>query len=279
MVFHALCVALVFVDIAARSLRIGIVLSAMGARIPRKDAWTLTMFGDAAAALTPWRMGGEPARAFGAVQGGTTTTTAVIGLGLESIVVYGVLALLGAGLGAAFGSEWAHAVRGGGAAVATPAVWITVALLVILAVLVLYRMPAHIVDRAIAAVRDAVRQLRAAPRGELALLVILSLVSLAARVAILPLVAIAFHASVPLGVLIVASFGLVNGQVLMPTPSGAGAVELAAAAGVMGTRLHTGAILGAWRVYITVLPIAAGLAAAAWRYGRGSIMRVLWRRS
>jgi uncharacterized membrane protein YbhN (UPF0104 family) len=110
-------------------------------------------------------------------------------------------------------------------------------------------------------------------------MVVLSIVSLIARVAILPIVAASFGVRPPLGVISIASFGLLNGQLLVPTPSGAGAVELAAIAGAMGTREHVGAILGTWRVYVTFLPIVLGIGAGTARYGRRAVLAVFRRAS
>jgi uncharacterized membrane protein YbhN (UPF0104 family) len=83
---------------------------------------------------------------------------------------------------------------------------------------------------------------------------------------------------VPVGAVSLASFALLNGQILAPTPSGAGAVELAAASGFIATEAHTGAIVAAWRVYVTILPIVAGLLFAAGRYGPRALLITLKRR-
>ena len=274
---NVLCVILVLADIGARSWRIGVVFHAMELRIPGIDCIALTMLGDAGAALTPWRAGGEPARAFGATRGGAPPTATIVALGLESVVTYIVLFAVGIALAIVFGSSWADAVRHGTHMLAEP--WILAGALIVFAVAVfLFRLlPDHIVERVTASGLEALKQMRAAPPSEIATLVVLSLVSIVARVAILPIVAASFGEQPPLGVITLASFGLLNGQVLAPTPSGAGAIELAAAAGAFGTKEHTGAILAAWRVYTTLLPILLGVAAGAIHYGYRGMLGVFRR--
>jgi uncharacterized membrane protein YbhN (UPF0104 family) len=274
---NALCVVLVLVDIAARSWRIGVVFAAMEFRLRLLDCVALTMLGDAAAALTPWRAGGEPARAFGATRAGVTPAATIVALGLESAVTYIVLFAAGIALALAFGASWADAVRHGARFLTRPWALAGVVVLVAVAVMLFHRLPAHIVERVTSAAVEALRQARAAPASEIVTLVLLSLVSIAARVAILPVVAASFGEFPPLGGITLASFGLLNGQVLTPTPSGAGAVELAAAAGAFGTKEHTGAILAAWRVYTTLIPILLGVAAGAIHYGYRAVLGVFRR--
>jgi uncharacterized membrane protein YbhN (UPF0104 family) len=266
---HAACVVLVLTDITGRAWRIAIVLDAMDTPLTRRDALALTMFGDASAALTPWRMGGEPARVFGATRGGAGLSTAIIAMGFDSIVTYLVLIAVGAGLAVAFGQEWAASVRRGARVVGNP--------LFLVALALLQRVPSHLLARVADAARRALAQRRAASARELAAMIALSTISLTARVAILPVVAASFGVESPVAVITMASFTLLNGQLLMPTPSGAGAVELAAVAGVMGTHEHTAAILATWRLYVTVLPILFGVTVGVLRYGRQAVLSALRR--
>src|SRR4029077_6657297 len=98
---------------------------------------------------------------------------------------------------------------------------------------------------------------------------VLSLLSLGARLAILPILTRTAVSPPPFGAVTLSSFSLLYGQVLLPTPSGAGAVELgflaggAGIAGAAATRL-----LLAWRFYTALLPIAAVLPPAILRIGR-----------
>ena len=277
-VYHALCLVLVIADVVARSYRIGFVLKTMHSPIPTADAYSLTLFGDAAAALTPWRIAGEPARVFGATHGNASTTASVIALGVESLVNYIVLMILGIALASAFGAEWASMLHGSTHFLTHPITIAVLVLLLVFGVITFTRLPPHVARRAKEFLSRAARQLRRVGPHDLAIIAVLSLISLVSRIAILPLVVAAFDEHPPFGVVSLASFALLNGQILTPTPSGAGAVELAATSGFMGVKEHTGAILTAWRLYVTILPIIAGLLCATFRYGPRALLIILKRR-
>lgn len=269
---------MVILDLVARSWRIGIVLRALGSPITASASFTTTIFGDAVAALTPWRIGGEPARVFGAAQGGASATTAVIGLAIESLVTYAVLAVIGIALAVAFGAEWASLIHGSASWATVPQALAVAAIVVVIGAIVVHRLPPHIVQRARRFLADGAARLRRLRPRDIAMMSVLSAVSLLARIAILPIVVEAFGERAPIGPVSLASFALLNGQLLVPTPSGAGAVELAAAAGVIGTHDRTAAIVATWRLYVTVIPIVAGLLAAAISYGPRAVMTVFKRR-
>jgi len=78
------------------------------------------------------------------------------------------------------------------------------------------------------------------------------------RTAILPVLA-AGHAG-SLASLILGSFALLYGQLLLPTPAGVGAVELGFVGGFAGTlsAAAVAALLVAWRVYTLIVPAALG---------------------
>src|SRR5581483_10154051 len=108
--------------------------------------------------------------------------------------------------------------------------------------------------------------LRRFPGGSLAACALLTVITVAARVAILPLLVLATHRGVSLGAVTLGSLALLYAQVLLPTPSGAGAVELgflAGGAGVSGGAVTS--LLLAWRAYTTFVPVGAGLLAMAVR--------------
>jgi uncharacterized membrane protein YbhN (UPF0104 family) len=197
---------------------------------------------------------------------------------VESIVNYIVLTVIGIALAAAFGSAWAAVLHKSVSFALHPTTLVVTAVVVACGVFALSRMPSHLVRRARVFVAHAVRALRRVSPRDLVVLTTLSAISLVARIAILPFVVAAFGEPVPVGAVSLASFALLNGQILAPTPSGAGAVELAAASGFIGTEAHTGAIVAAWCVYVTILPIVAGLLFAAGRYGPCALLIILKRR-
>jgi uncharacterized membrane protein YbhN (UPF0104 family) len=276
--YHALCLALVVADVIARSYRIAFVLKAMHSPIPMLDAYSLTLFGDAAAALTPWRIAGEPARVLGATHANASATTSVVALGVESLVNYFVLTVIGIVLASAFGAEWATVLHGS-TKFLTHRVTIVVSVLVVLfGIIAFTRLPPHIIRRAREFVSVAAYRLRRIGPHDIGIIAALSVISLLSRIAILPIVVAAFDEQPPFGVVSLASFALLNGQILAPTPSGAGAVELAATSGFIGVKEHTGAILTTWRLYVTILPIIAGLLCATFRYGPRALLIILRRR-
>jgi uncharacterized membrane protein YbhN (UPF0104 family) len=106
------------------------------------------------------------------------------------------------------------------------------------------------------------------PRGPLLASIPLSLINLATRVAILPVLALTLPSPPPIGPLAVGSFALLYSQLILPTPSGAGAVELGflgGAAGDLGA--DEGWLLLAWRVYTNGIGVLLGVVLAARVYG------------
>ncbi|HXE58976.1 MAG TPA: hypothetical protein VNK43_13330, partial [Gemmatimonadales bacterium] len=103
----------------------------------------------------------------------------------------------------------------------------------------------------------------------------LSLVNVVTRVAILPVLAATLPEPPPVGPTALGSFALLYSQLVLPTPSGAGAVELGflgGAAGDLGGAER--ALLLAWRFYTTGLGALLGLAIAARVYGRDLVRRI-----
>jgi uncharacterized membrane protein YbhN (UPF0104 family) len=100
--------------------------------------------------------------------------------------------------------------------------------------------------------------------------------SLATRVAILPVLALTLPDPPPLGPMILGSFALLYSQLLLPTPSGAGAVELGflgGAAGDLGE--HQGWLLLAWRFYTNGVGVLLGIWLAGQVYGWPALRRLV----
>jgi uncharacterized membrane protein YbhN (UPF0104 family) len=94
------------------------------------------------------------------------------------------------------------------------------------------------------------------------------LINLGTRVAILPVLALTLPNPPPMGPLALGSFALLYSQLVLPTPSGAGAVELGflgGAAGDLGA--DEGWLLLAWRLYTNGIGVMLGVALAARIYG------------
>jgi uncharacterized membrane protein YbhN (UPF0104 family) len=104
----------------------------------------------------------------------------------------------------------------------------------------------------------------------------LTVLSLAARIAILPVLALTLPEPPPLGPLTFGSFTLLYSQFVLPTPSGAGVVDLGflgGAAGDLGE--HEASLLLAWRFYTTFVLVALGLILAVRQYGRSVVGAIL----
>ena len=71
-----LCIALVLTDLLVRAWRIQWIVQGLGYRIGFRDSLVLNAYGDAACALTPLRIGGEPARLAGMLRSRVPATAA-----------------------------------------------------------------------------------------------------------------------------------------------------------------------------------------------------------
>jgi uncharacterized membrane protein YbhN (UPF0104 family) len=119
------------------------------------------------------------------------------------------------------------------------------------------------------------------PRWPLLASVPLSLVNIATRVAILPVLAFSLPSPPALGPTAVGSFALLYSQLVLPTPSGVGAVEigfLGGAAGDLGE--GEGWLLVAWRVYTNGIGLLLGVLFALQIYGWSAVRGVVeqWNR-
>jgi hypothetical protein len=94
-------------------------------------------------------------------------------------------------------------------------------------------------------------------------------------VAVLPVLALTLPASPELGPLVLGSFALLYSQLVLPTPSGAGAVELGFLGGAAGD-LGSGAgwLLLAWRFYTNGVGVLLGIALAAHAFGWPALRRL-----
>jgi uncharacterized membrane protein YbhN (UPF0104 family) len=267
---HATCLALLLVDFLARTWRMQWLLRGLGYRLPFWEIFVHSALGEAASSLSPFRLGGEPSRIWAMTRLGVPLTPAVVGIGVEIVAMTPVV-LAGAALVALYlAPEWWAAAgpalsrhaRGGGP-------WIVgVTIATALAWALAHRAApaaAAALRREIAAARAHVRELPAWP---LLASVPMTALNVGARVAVLPVLVSAMPSQPPLGPVIVGSFALLYSQLVLPTPAGAGAVELGflgGAAGELG-RAET-SLLVAWRFYTNGLGVALGVVLTVARYG------------
>ena len=103
----------------------------------------------------------------------------------------------------------------------------------------------------------------------------MTLINLVTRVAILPVLALTLPDPPAMGPLAVGSFALLYSQLVLPTPSGAGAVELGflgGAAGDLGS--GEGWLLLAWRFYTNGVGVILGVILAVRIYGWPALRRL-----
>lgn len=253
--------ALVVLEIAIRGWRLQALL-ATEHRPPFLAAVTVNAYGDVASALTPGRLGGDPARFLGVRGAGIPTPPALVALASERIIDWVVMALVGFALGGAAGSGGLRALSQLADRLMDPSVrpWlILVALLVVVGVLAILRHRARHPHRVSHSLRETWRPARGLGWRRLLAASALTLTSVALRVAVLPLLVWPWWDSLDLANVWLASFALLYGQLVLPTPAGLGVVELGFAVG-FGAVMTAGELAAAliwWRVL--TLGVGAGL--------------------
>jgi uncharacterized membrane protein YbhN (UPF0104 family) len=267
---HLLCVALVAADLLARAWRIQWIVQGLGHRMSLWDSFVLNAFGDAACALTPLRLGGEPARLAGMLRSRVPATAAFVAISLEVLAAWPVILVAAGWLVWQYAPAW-WLVAGPRLTTAAETAWPWVVMVVILSVLA-WRAARRVASPAARQLRRPVRRAlvywRRMPRWPLFASIPLSFINLATRVAILPVLALTLPSPPAMGPLVLGSFALLYSQLVLPTPSGAGAVELGflgGAAGDLGS--GEGWRLLAWRVYTNGIGVLLGVGLAVRIYG------------
>ena len=268
---HLLCLGLVSADLLARAWRIQWIIQGLGHRISLWDSFVLNAFGDAACALTPLRIGGEPARLAGMLRSRVPAPAAFVAISLEVLAGWPVIIVAAGWLAWRYAPEWWQEA-GPRLSSAAAAAWPWVLAVAFLSLLAWRSARKKVSSPAARQLRRPVRRAmvywRRMPRWPLVASVPLSLINLATRVAILPVLALALPSPPPMGPLALGSFALLYSQLVLPTPSGAGAVELGflgGAAGDLGA--DEGWLLLAWRFYTNGIGVLLGVALAARIYG------------
>ena len=277
---NLVCVGLVVADLLARMWRVQWILRGLGCRITAREAFTLNVIGDAACALTPLRIGGEPARLAVMLRSRVPATAAFVTIGVEVLAAWPVIIVAAGTLAWWYAPEWWAAAAPALAASARGA-WPWLLLVVLLSLL------AWLAARRLAspAARQIQRPLKRArvywhrmPLWPLLASAPLTLVNLVSRVAILPVLALALPHPPPLGPAAVGSFALLYSQLLLPTPSGAGAIELGFLSGVAGELGPQAAwLLLGWRIYSNGVSIVLGTWLAGQEFGWPILMRAVRR--
>jgi len=190
---HLICVALVAADLVARAWRIQWLIQGLGHRISFRDSFVLNAFGDAACALTPLRIGGEPARLAGMLRSKVPATAAFVAISLEVIAAWPVILIAAGWLIWQYAPAW-WTLAGPRLGAAAVAAWPWVVLVAALS-LIAWRKARKIASPAARQLRRPIRRAlvywRRMPRWPLIASIPLSFINLATRVAILPVLALA----------------------------------------------------------------------------------------
>jgi uncharacterized membrane protein YbhN (UPF0104 family) len=276
------CIALVIVDLVVRAWRIQWIVQGLGHRIGFWDSFVLNAYGDAACALTPLRIGGEPARLAGMLRSRVPAAAAFVAISLEVLAAWPVILLVAGWLIWRYAPAWWD-TAGTRLVEAAAGAWPWVLLVAVVSVAT-WKYARRVASPAVRHVRRPVRRAlvywRRMPVWPLVASLPLSFLNLATRVAILPVLALTLPAPPDVGPMLVGSFALLYSQLLLPTPSGAGAVELGflgGAAGDLGAR--AGWLLLAWRFYTNGVGVVLGIGLAAHAYGWPALRRLArrWR--
>jgi uncharacterized membrane protein YbhN (UPF0104 family) len=278
---HLVCLALVATDIAARTMRLRLLLRHLGGRVSWSNAVRVNLLGDAAAELTPFRMAGEPSRFVALLRSSVRAEAALLTIGAELALSYAFVAVLVITVSWAVLPEWWSSIGPAWHHLwdRTPA-WAIVLLPLALGLLVaVVSRPrgAGELPRALG-IRPSVGALRAIGPRIIAAFSALTAVNIASRVGVLWVLASMLPNPPGSATVLVGSFLLLFGQAFAPTPSGIGVVEmgvLGGAAGAFGS--HAGSILIYWRTYTAVLPILLATVFALPRFGVAPLMTMFKR--
>ncbi len=276
------CLGLVAADLLARAWRIQWIVRGLGHRMTVKDALVLNAFGDAACALTPLRIGGEPARLAGMLRSGVPAPAAFVGISFEVLAAWPVIIVAAGWLIWQYAPAWWLSAGPGlrsSAADAWP--WVLLVAVVSVGVWGYARRASSPLTRQLGRpVRRILVYWRKMPSWPLLASMPLSLVNLVARVAILPVLALTLTSPPALGPMALGSFALLYSQLVLPTPAGAGPVELGflgGAAGDLGA--GEGWLLLAWRFYTSGIGVLLGVLIAARIYGWPALRKLVRRQA
>jgi uncharacterized membrane protein YbhN (UPF0104 family) len=267
LVIHATCVALVVANLIVRTWRTQVIFRGLRQSVSFLDIAAANLAGDSAAALTPLRFGGIPAQVAFFQRVGIAPQTSVPTLLVESVLLYPVYAVIGGALAVSAGLEWFEILRTAGDT-AGRLLLIMGGLFVVgwLLILIFRRAapgPSRMVGRSM---RESLAMVRGMRPGSALLTAPLTVIDVATRVALMPMLALNVVGAPPADVLAIASFALLYGQIAMPTPGGAGIVDagiLGGAAGDLGA--DASSIVLWWRVYTAGIHILACAPMLWWR--------------
>jgi uncharacterized membrane protein YbhN (UPF0104 family) len=260
---HFAALALVVADAVIRGFRMRL-LFPKDERPALGVAIGVNAYGDAASALTPARLGGDVARFVGIRSAGVSASSALAGLAVERLVDYVILGasilIIGIGFTGTLAAGAAKLAREARSPLGLALIGVVVVLAAVSLIIVKRRFqgsPSKFKE----SLRGIGGKIKAMPRGRVAGIGGLAVLSVATRTAVLPVLTLAYT-TVNLTSVTIGSFALLYGQMVIPTPAGAGGVELGFIGGFQGTlgASELAALLISWRFYTLLTgPVAAGV--------------------
>lgn len=267
---HTTCLVLTALNLVVRTWRTQVIFRGLSVPASFFDVAATNLGGDAAAALTPMRAGGIPAQVAILQRLGIRPQLSVPALLVESVLLYPVYAVMAVLLATVGGLEWFDVLSGATAGTGR-FVWIGAALFIAgwLLLLLARRFAPSRTSGLQQSLREGVALTRSMRPAAIALTVPLTVADVLTRVALLPILAIAVQNAPPSDVLAMASFTMLYGQIFLPTPAGAGIVDLGILGGVAGDLgVGAGAILIGWRIWTAGVHVVLSGPAVWWRLTR-----------
>jgi len=262
---HLLAILLLAIDCIARAWRIQLATRAAGGRLSFQDGLRLNLYGEAACTFTPNRLGGEPARFLGMTWSGLRVVQALVALGVEVAAEWPVFGIVAIALAAYYVPDWSAAAdRFLTHSLARDLLGIElIALVALLVIWTLQRLvrPGAIRHRVRRQWRVALAHVRRAPWWVLFGGALLTVISLAARALILPVLVWGHPDAPSFGVMFFGSLALLHAPLVVPLPSGGGGIEVAFLSGFAGDfgPGHQVMTLLLWRFYTTILLTVLGV--------------------
>ena len=260
-VAQVICLAIMAMDMLARTWRIMWLLRGVGQTVSFRDALILNAFGDAACAITPARLGGEPSRLAGMLRAQVRPEAGFVAIGYEVFAAWPVVIGFAVALLWLYAPEWL-VTTGPDFIQKARDMWpwlVVVAGVTVVAALAARRMSApwaHWIKRPANRVRLYWRKM---PIRPLVVSLPLTAVNVVGRTAILPILAMTLANPPPFGPMVLGSFALLYSQLVLPTPAGVGGVEFGFFAGAAGRfEGGEGLILALWRFYTLGLGVLLG---------------------
>jgi uncharacterized membrane protein YbhN (UPF0104 family) len=267
---HVGCTSLLVANLVVRTWRTQVIFAGLGRPVPFAEVLTANLTGDTAAALTPLRIGGLPAQIAFFQRIGVPPQVTVPTLLVESLLLYPVYAVLGVALAAVAGQAWLAQLRAIGAGAGRLLTWLGVLFAAGWLLLLVARRAAPRRSRQVGeTIAPGLALVRGMGAGPALLTVPLTVLDVLSRIALLPILAAGVAGAPSAGVLALASFAMLYGQIAMPTPGGAGIVELGVLGGAAGDLgANTAGILLWWRAYTAGVHVLLCAPFLWWRLAR-----------